>query len=203
MSDVRILSVPILFRWGRVNCYLLKAAGGFILVDTGGKGGRSALDCELAKAGCAPGNLRLVILTHGDFDHIGNAAYLRDKYGARLAMGRDDAGMAERGDMFWNRSSGSALLRSIVPILFGFPKTSRFTPSLYVEHGDVLSEYGLEARVISLPGHSRGSIGVLTVAGDLFCGDLLVNSGEPAVNSIMDDPAACRASLSRLGRSTL
>jgi len=33
MSDVRILSVPILFRWGRVNCYLLEAAGGFILVD--------------------------------------------------------------------------------------------------------------------------------------------------------------------------
>ena len=53
--------MPILFRWGRVNCYLLEAAGGFILVDTGGKGGRSALDCELAKAGCVPGNLRLVI----------------------------------------------------------------------------------------------------------------------------------------------
>ena len=64
--------------------------------------------------------------------------------------------------------------------------------------GDDLSEYGFDARVLSIPGHSKGSIGVLTAAGDLFCGDLLENAKEPATNSIMDDPAACGASLETL-----
>jgi glyoxylase-like metal-dependent hydrolase (beta-lactamase superfamily II) len=33
----------------------------------------------------------------------------------------------------------------------------------------------LSAKVIHLPGHSKGSIGVLTNEGDLFCGDLIYN----------------------------
>jgi len=27
----------------------------------------------------------LIVLTHGDFDHIGNAAYLSKKFGAKIA----------------------------------------------------------------------------------------------------------------------
>jgi hydroxyacylglutathione hydrolase len=51
----------------------------------------------------------LIVITHGDFDHIGNAAYLRQKFGAKIAMHADDVGMAERGDMFWNRKKGNRL----------------------------------------------------------------------------------------------
>jgi hydroxyacylglutathione hydrolase len=49
-----------------------------------------------------------------------------------------------------------------------------------------------------LPGHSKGSISLLTASGDLFCGDLFENSKAPALNSLMDDPAAARASLETL-----
>jgi hydroxyacylglutathione hydrolase len=198
MVDIRILSLPLPLRLGRVNCYLLETAAGFLLVDTGGPNARDELEVELTRAGCAPGRLRLVVLTHGDFDHTGNAAHLRARFGAKLAMHRDDSGMAERGDMFWNRSSGNALLRRLSPILFAFGRASRFTPDLYLEQGADLSEHGFDARVVSIPGHSRGSIGILTADGDLFCGDLLENSKGPATNSIMDDPAACEASLEML-----
>jgi len=198
MSAIRIISLPLLLKWGRANCYLLQADAGFVLVDTGSAAGRSALVGELTKAGCSPGRLRLVVLTHGDFDHIGNAAYLRAEFGTKLAMHRDDSGMAERGDMFWNRSSGNALMRVIAPILFRFARTSRFRADRYLDDGDDLSEHGLDARVLSIPGHSRGSIGFLTADGDLFCGDLLENSKRPAVNSIMDDPQACQTSLRKL-----
>ena len=34
---------------------------------------------------------------------------------------------------------------------------------------------------------------MLTVEGDLFCGDLLENRRHPMLNSIMDDPAVARA----------
>ena len=113
-------------------------------------------------------------------------------------MHRGDAGMAEHGDMFSNRSSGNAILRLLAPLFFQFPRANRFEPDVYVKDGDDLSEYGLQARVLSIPGHSAGSIGLLTAEGDLFCGDLLENAGKPATNSIMDDPAACASSLEKL-----
>jgi glyoxylase-like metal-dependent hydrolase (beta-lactamase superfamily II) len=61
-----------------------------------------------------------------------------------------------------------------------------------------LSDCGFDAQVLALPGHSRGSIGILTAGGDLFCGDLLDNTDKPALNSIMDDLAAANASVEKL-----
>ncbi len=197
-SEIRTITLPLPYRLGTVNCYLLQTSTGFVLIDTGASNKRAELESELRSAGCEPGNLALIALTHGDFDHTGNAAYLRDTFGTKIAMHKDDGGMAKDGDMFWNRSSGNVLLRAISPILFRFSKSSRFTPDIYLEAGANLSEYGLDAQVLSIPGHSLGSIGFLTTGGDLFCGDLLENSDEPALNSIMDDPAAARVSIEYL-----
>jgi hydroxyacylglutathione hydrolase len=206
MQDVKIITLSLPFKLGTVNCYLVETDTGFVLIDTGSSNRRTELEGELTGAGCKPGNLKLIVLTHGDFDHTGNAAYLREKFGAKIAMHRDDSGMAERGDMFWNRSSGNTLIRLMAPILFRFSKSDRFRPDFYIEEGDDFSEYGFDAQVLSIPGHSKGSIGILTAGGDpsngsgqaLFCGDLLENSTEPATNSIMDDSAACAASLEKL-----
>jgi glyoxylase-like metal-dependent hydrolase (beta-lactamase superfamily II) len=169
-----------------------------LLIDTGGSNARGLLEGELERAGCRPGGLKLIVLTHGDFDHIGNAAYLRTRFGTRIAMHKDDAGMAERGDMLCNRKSGNALIRTLVPLFFGFGKDKRFAPDVLLEEGSDLAEYGLEARVVSLPGHSKGSTGVLTAGGDLFCGDLFENTKGPALGSIVDDRDAAMASASRL-----
>ena len=190
------LSLP--FRLGTVNCYLVETGASFVLIDTGAPNNRAELEKELASAGCKPGNLDLIVLTHGDFDHTGNAAYLGEKFGARITMHKADSGMAEHGDMFWNRTSGGALLRIVAPILFRFSRSNRFTPDFYVEEGYDFSEYGFDAQVLSIPGHSKGSIGILTATGDLFCGDLLENSDKPATNSVMDDSVAREASVEKL-----
>jgi glyoxylase-like metal-dependent hydrolase (beta-lactamase superfamily II) len=100
--------------------------------------------------------------------------------------------------MFWNRKRGNALLRIVSAFLFGFGKKQRFTPDFYVEDGDDFAGYGFKAQVVTIPGHSKGSIGVLTSAGDLLCGDLFENNGTPALNSIMDDPATANASIEKL-----
>ena len=200
MSEgIKTITLPLPYGMGSVNCYLVRTASGFILVDTGPANGRAQLGRELASVGCQPANLGLIVLTHGDFDHTGNGAYLRQRYGARVALHRDDLGMVERGDMFFNRSSGNALLRLVSPLLFRFGRGSRFLPDLFVRDGDDLSEQGWEARIVGMPGHSRGSIGILTAEGDLFCGDLLENTDGPALGSIMDEPVAGEASLEKLG----
>ena len=211
---IKTIRLPLPYRLGSVNCYLANTANGYVLIDTGCAKQRADLDKELASAGCRPGDLKLVVLTHGDFDHTGNAAYLRNKFGARIAMHQGDSGMVEWGDMFWNRKKGNSLPRTIAPILFGFGKAERFVPDLYVEDGDDLSTYGFAAQVLHLPGHSKGSIGILAASGALsagsgqtpltdsgqilFCGDLLSNKDEPALDDIIDDEAAARASVERL-----
>ncbi len=113
-------------------------------------------------------------------------------------MHRDDVGMAERGDMFYNRKQPNILIRTLIPIFTGFGTAARFTPDILIDDDFHLSEFGFNARVISLPGHSKGSIGILTPGGDLFCGDLFENTKKPALNSLIDDPAAARASLATL-----
>jgi len=182
---------------GRIvgNCYIIRTEIGFILIDTGRGSKRTRLEKELDTLGCRPGNLNLILLTHGDFDHTGNCAYLRDMFGTKIAMHADDSGMVEYGDMFYNRKTGGFLIKGIVNLLF---RIRKFKPDYFVDDGYDLSEYGLDAKVIHLPGHSKGSIGVLTASGDLFCGDLFVNIKKPELNSIIDDPMEASASAEKL-----
>jgi hydroxyacylglutathione hydrolase len=195
---IKTITLSLPYGLGSVNCYLLEIACGFVLIDTGGSNQRARLEEELESWGCRPGSLQLILLTHGDFDHTGNAAFLRERYGAKIAMHAADRGMVEGGDMFWNRDRGNVVLRVVAPILFRFSRAERFTPDLCVNDGDDLSELGFRAQVIALPGHSKGSIGVLTRDGELFCGDLLENRHGPAQGAIVDDSAACDASIERL-----
>ena len=197
-QEITTITLPLPFRLGTVNCYLVNTGSSHILIDTGASNKRAELEQELAKAGCQPGDLDLIVITHGDFDHTGNAAHLRETYGAKIAMHEADAGMAQKGDMFSSRKSGNAVLGLIAPVLFRFPKSARFAPDFFLAEGDNLAAYGWDARVVSLPGHSFGSIGLLTAEGDLFCGDLLENPEKPAINSIMDDLETAEAVVERL-----
>lgn len=114
-------------------------------------------------------------------------------------MHPDDSGMVEHGDMTWNRNKPNILIRTIFSLLFKLKEADRFEPDIYLNDGDDLSAYGLQARVLSIPGHSRGSIGILTADGDLFCGDLFGNVDQPELWSIIDDVPAAHSSVKKLG----
>ena len=195
---IHTFPLPMPFGLGSVNAYLIRTSKGHFLVDTGSVNNRRRLLAELAGAGCGPDSLKLVILTHGDFDHIGNASRLHANFGAPLAMHPGDAGMAESGDMFINRKKPALLIRTLFTVFSGFGKSERFTPDMLLTDLAELAGLGLDATILALPGHSRGSIGILTAQGDLFCGDLLENTTTPALNTLVDDQAAARASLERI-----
>jgi len=198
MTKIKTLRVLMPYKLGSVNCYLIDNGANHILVDTGSSHKRIELEQELENAGCKPGNLELIVLTHGDFDHTGNASHLRNKFGAQVAMHKDDAEMVERGDMFANRKQPHFLIRKLINILSGFGTAEKFKPDIFVEDGYDLMQHGFDANILSLPGHSKGSLGILMADGDLICGDLFENHEKPSLNSIMDDPAAAISSLERL-----
>jgi len=191
-----------LINFGGVNCYLVKTDTGYILIDTGLPNKRTDLEKELESAGCQPGNLKLIVLTHGDYDHAGNAAYLREKYGTRIAMHYDDSGRVERGDWNWGLKAKPDRFSIIFRIGAFFIRPGHFDTfkaDIYVRDGQSLSEYGFDAAVLHLPGHTRGSIGILTTDGDLFCGDLLDNLfGKPGLQFFIDDLAAANASIEKM-----
>ena len=183
-----------------VNAYLVRAGDGFVLIDTGFRSDRNALDQALVDAGCGPGDLKLIIITHGDPDHAANAVYLRDVFGAKIAMHRLDVPAVEKGDMYLCRGRMPFSRRILKPIIFLFRlrRRDRFSPDICLEDGDRLTEYGLEATVLHLPGHSKGSIAVLTDDGDFFSGDFLENRRNPAPATLADDCDALRASFERV-----
>jgi glyoxylase-like metal-dependent hydrolase (beta-lactamase superfamily II) len=183
------------------NSYLLKTAKGFILIDSGFNDKRTKLVKALSEAGCKPGDLQLVLLTHGDTDHTGNCAFLQKQYGAKIAIHKDDAGMTECGDMTCNRKDKPDKSSFFFRLISLFDRTNDFepfTPDFYLQEGDSLKKYGLDAEVVYLPGHSKGSIGILTSEGDLFSGDLFVNFRKPKMHFLIFDLQEANASIEKI-----
>lgn len=199
-TDEKIITINL----GMVNAYLLKAKDGYVLIDTGLPMMWQSLDGQLSAAGCLPGNLKLVIITHGDWDHTGSVVRVRDKYNVKVAMHAGDVPQVENGVM---------LKRKVRPLIYrlmmGFrllmmklKKTRmslpRFKPDILLSDGQSLAEYGLSAKVIHLPGHTPGSIGVLTDEGDLFAGDTFVNRKKPDTANIVENSESLKDTLSKL-----
>ena len=74
-------------------------------------------------------------------------------------MHKDDLGMVEKGELFYSRKSGNFVIRQLVKIMLPFlrmnlKKQDRFTPDIYLNEGDDLSDYGLNGKVVHIPGHS-------------------------------------------------
>ena len=132
-QEIKTITLLLPFRLGSVNCYLINVGTGYILIDTGSSNKCKELERELESIGCTPGNLKLIIITHGDFDHTGNAAYISKKFSTKIAMHYDDSGMVERRDMFWNRKNRNIIVRTMANTLFGFGKSKRFKPDSYIE----------------------------------------------------------------------
>jgi hydroxyacylglutathione hydrolase len=183
---------------GMVNCYLVKSGAGFCLIDTGVRFQRSALKKALNEAGCRPGDLKLVVITHADLDHTGNAAWLQERYRVPVAAHRDEIEAILTGRMIKNRKNPPGLFFRALVNFFSFFIYHNFKPDITVADGEDLNPYGIDARIVHIPGHSRGSIGVLTGQGDFFCGDLLSGSRPPHKNSLVDDAAEMDASVEKL-----
>ena len=187
-----------------VNAYLMRGRDGFVLIDTGLPNQWEQLEKGLADAGCSDGKLRLVVITHGDWDHTGNALRLREKYKVKVAMHAGDLAQVENG-LFLKRSVRPLtyrivfmfrmLMRRIAGNKMDIPK---FKPDMFLSDGQSMEEYGVPAKVIHLPGHTPGSIGILTGEGDLFAGDTFVNRTKPVAAQIIENAAQLECSLGTL-----
>jgi glyoxylase-like metal-dependent hydrolase (beta-lactamase superfamily II) len=183
---------------GFVNAYLLSAGDGFILVDTGIAPQWSRLENELLQCGCLPERLKLVILTHGDMDHAGNCKKIQQKYGVNIAMHPGDLEMVKNGRT--NKRHATDLTGKITTWLSSrmSAKNNCFEPNILLEDGQTLEAYGLSAKVIHTPGHTPGSITLLTSDSALIVGDTFSNRRKPQSASIIENDEELQKSLLRI-----
>lgn len=189
---------------GIVNAYLVKVKDGFILIDSGIGSHWNKLESALMIAGCFPGKLNLVIVTHGDFDHSGNCAKLQKVYKAPIAIHKDDSSMVESG-ISSNRLVRSALMKFFVHIGNLMRKVNKkgfnfetFIPDLYLTDGMKLSDYGFNATVYHTPGHTKGSIVILTDEEILISGDTFSHMFKPDFSPFIDNLEEFKNSLNKI-----
>ena len=201
---------PSLHRIGNdlVAAYLLDTPDGVTVIDAGLAGQWREFTAELAAMDRSLDDVRGVVLTHGDSDHIGFAERLRRDHAVPVFVHEADAARA-RGETSSKPSWGPVKLRATARFLWYAVRKQgwRVTPVgevRTVRDEDVLDLPG-SPRVIGLPGHSPGSIAIhVPVADALFVGDalttrhVLTGARGPQPAPFTDDPAQALSSLARL-----
>lgn len=157
-------------RFGYFNVYVIKGKNGDILIDTGFIGIKRNLKKWLDNF-----NIKLVILTHAHVDHIWNVAYIKDLYNCEIAISEKDFENIDNSKICskptkkrynkWTKLMNWGMRKFIPP---------KFEVDYLLKDKQIIRRYGLRLKIISLSGHTTGSIGVL-YKNHLFAGDALVN----------------------------
>ncbi|HEY0247738.1 MAG TPA: MBL fold metallo-hydrolase [Gryllotalpicola sp.] len=201
---------PSLHRIGNdiVAAYLVATPAGVTVIDAGLAGLWPELLAELASINRTLDDIRGVILTHGDSDHVGFAERLRRDHGVPVYVHSGDASRAKGGPKPKNAKQemklGPMLGFLAYTLRKGGMRTTWLTEVVEISDGQTLDLPG-SPRIIGLPGHSAGSIAVFVPEVDaVFVGDglttrhVLTGRRGPAPAPFTDEPAEAIASLHTL-----
>ena len=163
------------------NCYLVSAAGDAVVVDPGGEAERIVERIAAARL-----RVHAVLATHGHYDHVGALTAVVEACGAQFGIHSDDLPTLSRVNL------SRFAFHGLEPI--------EMPPVGLDLKGATALEFGhLEIGVLHAPGHTPGSV-CFEVAGMLFTGDTLMATQIGSSDTREADPAALRASASRLAR---
>ena len=180
------------------NCCLLKGENGSILIDS-----CNYKDGPKILKQIEDQNVKLILLTHGHFDHVSSAKYLAKRLNVPIAMSQEDLYMIGNGQAsilhahsLWGR----------IMVLFSQPVLKKatyslFTPDVSLKDGQDLAEYGIKAHIVALPGHTKGSMGVLTDEGEFIVGDAMFNMMRPTGSRLYEDRVIMEQSVEKIRKS--
>jgi glyoxylase-like metal-dependent hydrolase (beta-lactamase superfamily II) len=201
---------PGLHRFGNdiIAAHLVVTDDGITLIDAALPGHYRDLERELAAIGRPPTDIRGIVLTHGDSDHIGFAERLRVQLGIPVHVGAADADRAKGAKPPATpkdpRRIGPTLGFLAYAARKGFPRIPPLGEVQPIEGSAVLPLPGAP-EVIPMPGHSPGSIAVhvpsvraVFVGDELTTRSVLTGIGGPQPAPFTDDQSTSSASLEAL-----
>ena len=193
-ENIYILELPNINPQSKDFVYptVIKDGNNLTLIDTGYPGQIEYIKSELEKDGLNINNIKTIILTHHDIDHMGNVKSILNLLAdIEVITFEDEAGyingskiankvelmekmldkMDERGKQFYN-------------MFKSFYENNKVKVSKTVKSGDVINK-GESIKVIATPGHTSGHMCLyidkykLLIAGDL----LVLNDGNITTTS--------------------
>jgi glyoxylase-like metal-dependent hydrolase (beta-lactamase superfamily II) len=198
-DDLLILELP-LGEWIMNLSVILDAEKGPTLVDTGVPGQAAMILEKLATEGISPSDLKRILITHQDIDHIGSMKALKEATGAEvLALDVEipyiDGTLPSPKRPSPERLEQNPGLKAMLDAL------ERSTVDVALKDGEVLDLAG-GVTVIATPGHTLGHISLyLNRTQTLITGDALT-AAEGTLGGPMEqatpDMAAAKASVKRL-----
>ncbi|MHA1419627.1 MAG: MBL fold metallo-hydrolase [Candidatus Heimdallarchaeaceae archaeon] len=164
MEDVIILNM------GFNKLQLLKGKNGYIQMDAGYSWNVKKYLKLLKKNNIKPDEIKLIIVNHAHADHTGGLKKLKEITNAKILVHEDDADYLRKG-----------VSTEIVPItLFAklafmlmpasFRNYDPIEPDIVIKDEYSLEEFGVKAKVIHTPGHTAGTISLITEKGTAFIG---------------------------------
>jgi glyoxylase-like metal-dependent hydrolase (beta-lactamase superfamily II) len=161
-----------------VNSYLIVDEDGVTIIDAGLPKYWGLLQKELGAIGKTTADVRALVLTHGDTDHIGFAARLYQETGIVPYIHEADVDRARLKVKKPNSGWGPVKIGPLAGFLWysarrGGLRIKPATELSTVADGDVLDVPG-SPRIIHTPGHTPGSVTVHVPGVDaLFLGDTM------------------------------
>lgn len=174
MKKIEITRIDL----GGSNSYLVKCDDGYILVDTGTKGAGEKLVLELKKYNAKPEDINLIILTHDHYDHTMGLNEVKKLTGAPVAIHDAEIELSDEEKQV-KVNEASFLFRMIVKVFGSItPKQEiiKIIADIKINDEMDLNEYGVSAKLYHVPGHSPGSICLVTADNQCVIGDTLFNT---------------------------
>ncbi len=164
-------------RIGYSNSVLLVNGANSILIDTGVKGYLNDFKTLFKQNNLEAGDIKLIILTHTHYDHTGNLKELVRLTGAKVLVHKNEFSNLKNG--FTPIPDGISFITRTISkfgkiVYSKYASPVPFEADLINENEFDLNEFGIAGKVISTPGHTKGSQSVL-IGKKLISGDTFIN----------------------------
>ena len=181
---------------GVANTFIVENSRGVVIVDAGMPHHARRIVNAVRALGHAPQDVRLILITHGHIDHAGSAVALQKLTGAPIALHRGDARLVATPSLKIppGRSAATEAIGALMRAFGWAMPLETFTPDVWLDDGQSLREFGLDAHIAHTPGHTAGSVSVLCDDGSSFVGDAILNLVHVAFPLYWEDAPQARES---------
>lgn len=129
-----------------VSVHIIDTGDGLIMIDTGYPIMREQILYSMRSLGLDPADLRIILLSHGHYDHTGCVLDFKAMSGAKVYIGRPDNDIINgTRDLSWATE-------------LGYERLPDFDADVLLDDGDTVELGNTCIRCVMAPGHTEGTL---------------------------------------------